>query len=168
MPLRAVLIAGVNGAGKTTLARRLLRKVHRDLEYLNPDEIQLREPAFAHPVAAGRELLRRLAAKEHAREGFMIETTLSSTMYARRIRAWRERGFKVTLHFIEAPSVAFAIRRVARRVAHGGHDIPTTDIRRRYGRGLALFEHVYKPLVDEWYHWLARKDDVDLAAYEKR
>src|SRR6185312_8411280 len=44
---------------------------------------------FAHPVAAGRELLRRLAEQERRADSFAIETTLSSTMYVRHMRAWR-------------------------------------------------------------------------------
>jgi len=71
-------------------------------------------------------------------------------MYARRIRSWKAWGYGVSLHFIEVPSEDFAVRRVAMRVALGGHAVPEPDIRRRYHQGLALLEQVYKPLVDEW------------------
>ena len=119
-------------------------------------------------MAAGRELLRRLQEKERQRDSFALETTLSSTMYARRIRAWRTWGYYVSLHFIELPSEHFAVGRVAIRVAAGGHAVPEVDVRRRFHRGLALFEQTYKPLVDEWYHWLSDDEGLRLGQHQER
>jgi predicted ABC-type ATPase len=62
----AVIIAGANGAGKTTFARQFLPALHPGVLFLNVDEVQVEETAFAHPVAAGRELLRRLADRERS------------------------------------------------------------------------------------------------------
>jgi predicted ABC-type ATPase len=87
--LEAIVIAGANGAGKTTFARGLLPALYPAVEFLNVDEVQTETPSFAHPVAAGREVLRRLGEKELRKESFAIETTLSSTMYARRMRSWK-------------------------------------------------------------------------------
>ena len=136
----AIVIAGANGAGKTTFAREMLPALYPDIEFLNVDEVQAEGSGFAHPVAAGRELLRRLGEAEQRRDTFAIETTLSSTMYARRMRSWRVLGYRLSLHFIQLPSEDFAVQRVAMRVAAGGHPVPEADVRRRYHRGLALFE----------------------------
>jgi hypothetical protein len=87
--LEAVIIAGANGAGKATFARQLLPALHPDVAFLNVDEIQDENRAFAHPVAAGRELLRRLEERERLRASFALETTLSSTTYTRRVRGGR-------------------------------------------------------------------------------
>ncbi|MGV8038601.1 MAG: hypothetical protein AB2L07_00455 [Thermoanaerobaculaceae bacterium] len=38
--------------------------------------------------------------------------------------------------FLHVPSVELAAFRVAERVRSGGHDVPSADIRRRYGRGI--------------------------------
>ena len=76
-------------------------------------------------------------------------------MYARRLRQWSLTGFHTILHFIELSSADYAVERVARRVAAGGHSIPEADIRRRFDRGLNLFETVYKSLPDRWYHWFS-------------
>jgi predicted ABC-type ATPase len=165
---RAVLIAGANGAGKTSFARDFLPRAHPEVTFLNADEIGSESRTFEHPVAAGRELLRRLGDKERLRGSFILETTLSSTMYARRIRAWKATGYFVLLHFIEVPSEEFAIQRVAKRVAEGGHGVPEPDIRRRYHRGLALVEQVYKPLVDEWYHWYVDEGGFHLGQHEEQ
>jgi predicted ABC-type ATPase len=84
------------------------------------------------------------------------------------MRTWKVAGYHIALHFIELPSEDFAVRRVAMRVAAGGHDVPEADVRRRYHRGLALFEHVYKRLVDEWYHWYSDEGGLNLGRFQKR
>ncbi len=164
----AVIIAGANGAGKTTFARQLLPVLYPGVQFLNVDEVQKEDRAFAHPVAAGREVLRRLVNLECAGASFAIETTLSSVMYARRVRAWQQSGYRVSLHFIELPSADFAVRRVAMRVAAGGHAVPEADVRRRYERGLDLFSRVYKPLVDEWYHWRSDEEGLRHVEHQER
>lgn len=132
----AILIAGANGPGKTTFARQFLHVRYPDASFLNADEIQREGPAFAHAVAAGRELLRRLDALAKSGETFAVETTLSSRSYVERLRTWRRSGYRTSLHFIELPSAGHAVQRVATRVAAGGHAVPEADIRRRFARGL--------------------------------
>jgi predicted ABC-type ATPase len=164
----AIIIAGANGAGKTTFARQLLPALHPGVDFLNVDELQFESAAFLHLVAAGREVLRRLADREHLRQSFALETTLSSTMYRRRIEGWRVLGYRVCLHFIQVPSEDFAVQRVAMRVAAGGHSVPESDVRRRYHRGLELFEQVYKPIVDEWYHWYSDDGGLRLGQRDEK
>lgn len=151
----AVLIAGANGAGKTTFARQIVPVLYPSARFLNVDEIQMESASFGHSVAAGRELLRRLAEAEQSRASFALETTLASSMYVRHLASWRAAGYRTSLHFIELPSDDYAVRRVRIRVASGGHSVPEADIRRRFRRGLVLLERVYKPLFDEWYHWFS-------------
>ena len=43
-----------------------------------------------------------------------------------------------------------AIARVAERVKQGGHNIPESVIRRRFGAGLRNFQEAYKSIVDAW------------------
>ncbi len=81
-------------------------------------------------------------------------------MYARRADGWRRMGYRTALHFIELPSAEYAVQRVAQRVAAGGHAIPEKDIRRRFSRGLELFETIYKPSVDQWYHWFSDNEGL--------
>ena len=155
----AIIIGGANGAGKTTFARGMVPLLPANVVFLNADEVA--REGFA-PLAAGREVLRRLEATVQARRSFVLETTLSSQRYARRIGVWRSEGYVARLHFIEVPNADFAVARVARRVANGGHPVPEKDVRRRYERGLALFGAVYRPVVDEWNHWLAKDDGLVL------
>lgn len=162
------MIAGANGAGKTTFARQLLPAQHRGMRFLNADEIGREAPSFQHPMAAGRELLRRLDEAFDERASFAIETTLSSVMYAHRIPDWQAAGYWAILHFIEVPSADFAVARVAKRVAAGGHDIPEVDIRRRFERGLRLFSDVYAPMMNRWFHWRIDAEGLSLVEHVKR
>lgn len=147
----AVLIAGANGAGKTTFARHFVPLAFPNAAFLNADEIQREGGALESPLAAGRELIRRLGNIVANERDFAVETTLSSSQYARRIPAWRTRGYTITLIFLEVPDADFAVARVALRVAMGGHNIPEEDVRRRCARGMALFESIYRSLADVWY-----------------
>jgi predicted ABC-type ATPase len=147
----AVIIAGANGAGKTTFARHFVPMAFPNAVFLNADEIQAESAATASPLAAGRELIRRLEETVAAHRDFIVETTLSSNQYAKRIPAWQVEGYTVTLIFLEVPGPDFAVARVEKRVAMGGHAIPENDIRRRYKRGLELFEVTYRHLPDLWY-----------------
>ncbi len=167
MSLDAILIAGANGSGKTTFARQFLPVEYPDAEFLNSDEIQREDVAFAHRVAAGREFLRRLSDLEQRRRSLAIEITLSSRMYVKRLRRWGGLGYRRSLHFIELPSADYAVQRVAGRVAAGGHNVPEADVRRRFERGLLLFQEAYKPLVDEWYHWFSDERGLRLVDHDE-
>lgn len=162
----AILIAGANGAGKTTFARQFLRVRYQAAPFLNADEIQREGPAFAHPVSAGRELLRRLDEFASLGRTFAVETTLSSRGYVERLQSWPGSGYRTCLHFIELPSAVHAVQRVATRVAAGGHAVPEADVRRRFERGRLLFSTVYKPLFDRWYHWFS--DDHGLRLVDQQ
>lgn len=164
----AILIAGANGAGKTTFARGFLSVCYPDASFLNADEIQREGRGFAHPVAAGRELIRRLEELVRRRQTFAVETTLASRFYADRLSEWSRFGYRTILHFIEVPSADYAAQRVARRVAAGGHGIPEADVRRRFRRGRQLLEAVYRPLVDRCYHWKSDDQGLRLDRYTSR
>jgi len=116
----AVIIAGANGAGKTTFARSVIPGWYTQALFLNTDEIQRERPDLKHPVAAGREMLRRLDTAVANKRSFVVETTLASRMYVQRIPAWKTIGYTVELHYIEVPDADFAVKRVAQRVALGG------------------------------------------------
>ncbi len=148
-----VIIAGPNGAGKSTLAPALLRDTFKITEFVNSDVIADGLSAFApENVAfeAGRVTLRRL--KELASEGrdFAFETTLATRSYAPWVRELQSSGYQSSLVYLWLEDVEIAIRRVAARVAAGGHSIPETTIRRRYERGLINLFELYFPMMNSW------------------
>lgn len=87
-------------------------------------------------VAAGREVIRRIREYLAGGETFAIETTLSGGGYLETMSHARERGFLVRLVYVCTMDPEENIQRVRARFAHGGHDVPDDDIRRRYERSL--------------------------------
>lgn len=70
----------------------------------------------------------------------------------------------MTLHDLRVVSADFAVKRVAERVAAGGHNMAETDIRRRYGRSLDLFDRLYRPAADLWYLYEIDETGAHLSA----
>lgn len=150
-----LILAGPNGAGKTTFAKRYLPRFAGTTEFLNADLIAVGLSPFSPErvaVKAGKLMLREIEERVQRKESFAFETTLSGTIWARRIPEWHRIGYVIHLVFLSLSSVEIAIERVRNRVAEGGHDIPEDVIRRRFVTGLENFETVYRPLVDRW--WL--------------
>jgi predicted ABC-type ATPase len=99
-------------------------------------------------LAASRLFLREIQACIQQRENFAFETTLSGRSYLKLIRRLRTEGWRVELIYLALPSVEVSHRRVAERVSHGGHNIPTADIDRRFPRSLANLLDVFSAEVD--------------------
>jgi predicted ABC-type ATPase len=161
-----LIVAGPNGAGKTTFATRWISDSRPDYLFANADEVARRlvEPGLSsteRDMRAGRIMLGHLDAHIANRADIVLETTLSSRLYARRISGWRESGYRIDLVYVRLPDVEASIARVAHRVRMGGHDVPEADLRRRFDRSLAILE-VYKPLVDHWEVWESRQGETIL------
>lgn len=162
-----IIVAGPNGAGKTSFANEYFPRVRTDCVYLNADEIArgLHSSGYRHrhlDLAAGRLMLQRMDAAVEARTDVMFETTLATLAYQRRILEWRASGYHVILIYLRLPTAEAAVRRVARRVAAGGHAIPVSTITQRFQRSLDYLERFYKPIVDEWYVWDSVEGDFHL------
>lgn len=133
---RLTIIAGANGSGKTTLTG-WNSDVFRAIPLLDPDaiakQLQPTSPA-AFPIAAARQVL--ASAKEHIDRGesFAVETTLAGKHYLQMMVDARIRGFEVVLVYIGTENVEINLARIRNRVLAGGHDVPESDVRRRYQR----------------------------------
>jgi predicted ABC-type ATPase len=150
---RILIIAGANGAGKTTFAEEFLPNEAECPEFVNADLIAAGLSPFQPDqvaFAAGRLMMDRIHGLVSAGKHFAFETTLSTRSYLRLIPEWKAAGYLVKLCFLTVPDPEFAIRRVAQRVALGGHAIPEQTIRRRFTRGWEYLQHHYLGLVDEW------------------
>jgi predicted ABC-type ATPase len=146
-----VMIGGPNGAGKTTAATTLLPKELPIREFVNADEIARGLSPFnpeGSALAAGRLMIERISELIGRGESFAFETTCSGRAHAQTLLRCREAGYRLTLIFLWLPSAKEALRRVARRVAQGGHRIPKDVVIRRYAAGLKNLQQIYLPLVD--------------------
>ena len=134
---RIYVLAGVNGAGKSSVGGAAFRSLGAD--YYNPDEVA-RELMAAHPglpqaqanSAAwhqGRKLLERAIAE---RLDYAFETTLGASTIPRLLSEAADKGIDVYVWYAGLATPELHLARVRSRVRRGGHDVPETDIRRRY------------------------------------
>jgi predicted ABC-type ATPase len=131
------VLAGTNGAGKSSIAGSMFREHGSD--YFNPDEaarrIRAGNPKLNQTEAnstawhEGRRLLER-AIKEHL--NFSFETTLGGDSITRLLEQALNQGMEVRIWYAGLDSVDKHLARVQARVKRGGHDIPESDIRRRF------------------------------------
>lgn len=147
------IIAGCNGAGKTTASKTILPKSLLVKEFVNADEIAKGLSPFnpeGVAIEAGRLMLKRIDELLNAGESFSIETTLATKSYINLVRRAQREGYMVHVLFFWLNSVELAKRRVADRVASGGHNIPLSVIERRYQAGLRNLFQIFMDEVDVW------------------
>ncbi|MET3106142.1 putative ABC-type ATPase [Oxalobacteraceae bacterium GrIS 2.11] len=162
---KIIIIAGPNGAGKTTFAQEFLPNDAGCKVFVNADLIAAEFSPFAPELAAikaGKQMLKTIDELVADGTSFAFETTLSGHGYARSIRHWRGLGYFVKIIFLALPDADTALLRVAKRVSHGGHNIPEDTVRRRFKSGLGNFHQVYKPLVNAWLHFENSGDQPQL------
>lgn len=146
------IIAGPNGAGKTTAAIALIPDLMSTYDYLNADEIARGlSPLKPESVSllASKLLIKRLREMLQMQRSFAFETTGSGTNYIKYIKEAKKKGYEIHLSYLWLSNPEIAIKRVANRVAHGGHHIPENIIRRRYFLGLTNILNYYLPLADK-------------------
>ena len=131
------VLAGVNGAGKSSIGGARIRE--SGAEYFNPDEVaraamkaspgmgQKQANAFAWQTGKIR-LEAAIAEGAH----FVFETTLGGDTITRLLLDAAVGGATVHIWFVGLESVELHLKRVAARVKKGGHDIPESDIRKRW------------------------------------
>lgn len=150
---RCIVIAGPNGAGKTTFARRYLPERARVIHFVNADLIASGlsplKPELA-AIAAARTVLQEIDRLVAERLDFAFETTLSGMTYARRLRSWKQAGYRIEIVYLRLKSTQLASRRIAARVRQGGHNVPRADVTRRFSRSWQNFQRIYQPLADSW------------------
>lgn len=131
------VLAGVNDAGKSSIGGTHLGE--HGGEYFNPDEIaraaMIASPGLGQRDAnafAWQEGRRRLEAAIANGSTFAFETTLGGETITRLLIEAANRGAVVRIWFVGLESIELHLQRVAARVKKGGHDIPESDIRRRW------------------------------------
>lgn len=148
-----VIVGGPNGAGKTTFANEFLVQEAGAHHYLGADKIAYElnpEAPEKVSVAAGREFSRQLRERITAGENLIVESTLSGMSLLKTIELARACGFYIAIQFVFLDTADLCIARVQERVRKGGHNVPTPDINRRFGRSISNFWEKYRPLADKW------------------
>ena len=165
------IIAGCNGAGKTTASFTILPEVLGCKEFINADEIAKGLSPFqpeSVAMQAGRIMLARMDELLQKGQTFAFETTLATKSYKQKIEWAQANGYEVTLLFFWLDSPNMAKKRVAQRVAEGGHSIPSQTIERRYHNGIANLFAIYMDMVDICYIFDNSEGRKELIAQKER
>lgn len=149
-----IIIGGPNGAGKTTAAMEVLPHALHLLEFLNADEIAKGlsplNPTSVR-IQSSRLMLERANHFIKNKTSFAFESTLAAGNAPEKlIRQAKAQGFGVVLLYFWLSSPQLALARVQQRVARGGHDIPESDVYRRYERSMKNLFHLYLPKANAW------------------
>ena len=165
------IIAGCNGAGKTPASFTILPEVLNCKEFINADEIAKGLSPFqpeSVAMQAGRIMLARMDELLQKGETFAFETTLATKSYKQKIEWAQANGYEVTLLFFWLDSPNMAKKRVAQRVAEGGHSIPSETIERRYYNGITNLFAIYIDMVDICYIFDNSEGRKELIAQKER
>ena len=171
MSKQLYIIAGCNGAGKTTASFTILPEVLDCKEFINADEIAKGLSPFQPEnvaMQAGRIMLARMDELLQKGETFAFETTLATKSYKQKIEWAQANGYEVTLLFFWLDSPNMAKKRVAQRVAEGGHSIPSETIERRYHNGITNLFAIYINMVDICYIFDNSEGRKELIAQKER
>ena len=133
---RLDLIAGPNGAGKTMLYQRVIRPARPGLPFVNADLIA-RDRFPGNELASAYEAAEIAAPARQAlidaRLDFCAETVFSHASKVDLVTTATAAGYDVVLHVVMIP-LHLSSRRVAARVAAGGHNVPPDKLTSRYQR----------------------------------
>lgn len=144
-----VVIGGPNGSGKTTLALEYAGELA--LPYLGADAVAAAmnppNPA-AVQTAAARKFIRSIEAHISQKKSFVCESTLSGLTIQNFAASARAARYGITIAFLFVDSADVCVARVAERVRSGGHNVPESDIRRRFERSIRDFWTIYRKLAD--------------------
>jgi len=136
-PARITVLAGVNGSGKSTLMGAMLQK--KGVSYFNPDVFTRQlmkvdaslglETANSAAWNVGRMQLENAFKKKTS---YNLETTLGANTIPNLLKQAAQKGLEVVVWYCGLTNPELNLRRVAQRVAKGGHDIPEEKIRARW------------------------------------
>ena len=136
MTKKLYIIAGPNGSGKTTLANELVKE--DKIAFLNADEIA-KKRSDTIGIKSGRILLEKLDKLLVAGDTIVLESTISGAYHFGVMERAKRLKYEIIFIYIFLDSVEQNLLRIKQRVTVGGHDVPETDVRRRYERSMANF-----------------------------
>ena len=154
------IIAGPNGSGKTTLAHELVKD--KTATFLNADEIA-EENNDDVGLLSGRILLNKFDKLISNNKSVVLESTVSGNYHNRIIERAHKAKYEIIFVYVFLDSVEQNIQRIKQRVALGGHNVPSSDVRRRYVRSMKNFKDVITK-VDYWEIYYNGENSYELVA----
>lgn len=156
------LIGGVNGAGKSSLSG-VLNAQRDDLGIIiDPDRIAKENGCGA--VEAGKLAIRRI--EDYLAKGinFTQETTLSGHRVLNTVQKAKDAGYQIHLFYVGIGSAEESLRRIRNRVEKGGHNIPASDVERRFSTRFDALLNIL-PYCDESSFFDNENGFIEVAQY---
>jgi predicted ABC-type ATPase len=151
MKKNMIIVGGANGVGKTTFAYQYKNEYR--IDYLGVDDIAMELAALTSgkvELKAGKEFFRRLENYFNRNQSVIIESTFSGLGLAKKINQFKSTGYSIHMIYVFLDNVELCKNRIRFRVKKGGHNVPASEIERRYQRSLINFQKTYMSLADTW------------------
>ena len=126
------IVAGVNGAGKSSLTGVLRTEITNLGKIVDVDKMIVK--CGGNVIEGGKksiELIDDCLEKEIC---FTQETTLSGHRILSTVKKAIEKGYYIRLYYVGLNTVEESLARIENRVKKGGHNIPDSDVKRRFGK----------------------------------
>lgn len=126
------IVAGVNGAGKSSLTGVLRTEITNLGKIVDVDKMIVK--CGGNIIEGGKksiELIDDCLEKEIC---FTQETTLSGHRILNTVKKAIEKGYYIRLYYVGLNTVEESLARIENRVKKGGHNIPDSDVKRRFGK----------------------------------
>lgn len=140
------IIGGVNGVGKSSFTGVLKSRVTDLGVIVDVDKLSVQNGGSA--IEGGKAAIRIIEDCIKSGVSFTQETTLSGHRIRKTAQRVREDGYYIRLYYVALDTVEESKRRIANRVARGGHNIAADDVERRYAARWETLRKVL-PYCDE-------------------
>ena len=164
---RLVIIAGPNGSGKSSITNLAYSNniIDKGYPYLCADNIAI-QLAKNNGIELSEDIY--IEARKETQtiknefiknnKSFVYESLVSHISHINFFKFAKGNGYKIIVFFIATDNPEINIKRVAKRVCEGGHNVPLEKIKPRYERCLKLLPDLIK-IADEIYIYDNSKDD---------
>lgn len=128
------IIGGINGTGKSSLTGVLKAETQELGTIIDVDKLNI---VHGGVIEGGKAAVRLINECLQSGSTFTQETTLSGRKTAATAKQARDAGYHVRLYYVGLDTAEESVKRIRNRVQKGGHDIPTSDVLRRFSTRFA-------------------------------
>lgn len=157
------IIGGVNGAGKSSFTGAL-KSERKDLGVII-DVDKITAAVGGNAIKGGKIAITRIDECLSRGVCFTQETTLSGQKTLHTIERARKAGYLIRLYYIGLDTLQECIKRIDNRVFKGGHNIPRSDVIRRFESRFSSLLRVL-PYCDEAVFFDNDNGFVEVAEYD--